>query len=276
MGEQSGQRALRASTRGGGIRGERPRRQRVRRGVQIVMLMLFPATFFYFSPVVSAMGASEGIVTGSLLLFGLLFVSSAMFGRLFCSWVCPGGALGEVVAEARPQRLRRDRVHWIKYLVWAPWVASILLLFTNAGGVAGVDPLYATEAGFSTTSLSHLIAYLLVVVVFLALMIAVGKRAPCHTVCWMAPFMVLGRSVGNALRVPALRLAADSDACVHCGTCTAACPMGLEVQRMVERASMDHTDCILCAECIDTCPKHVIAYRWKRPGATAFGRVHPR
>ncbi|MFW5745706.1 MAG: 4Fe-4S binding protein [Spirochaetota bacterium] len=246
----------------------RPKRQRIRRGVQIVMLMLFPATFFYFSPVVSAMGASEGIVTGSLLLFGLLFASSVVVGRLFCSWVCPGGALGEIVGDARPGRLRRDRVHWIKYLVWVPWLATILLLFIGAGGVSGVEPLYSTEAGFSTTSLSHLIAYLMVVAVFLVLMFAVGKRAPCHTICWMAPFMILGRSVGNALRLPALRLAADADACIHCGKCSAACPMSLEVQRMAERGAMDHTDCILCAECIDVCPKSVIGYRWKTPGRT--------
>lgn len=32
---------------------------RVRTGVQLVMLVLFPATFYYFSPVVSAMGAAE-------------------------------------------------------------------------------------------------------------------------------------------------------------------------------------------------------------------------
>jgi len=266
MGEASKQR-LRQSGRSG-------RRQRVRRGVQIVMLMLFPATFFYFSPVVSAMGASEGIVTGSLLLFGLLFVSSVVIGRLFCAWVCPGGALGEIVSQARPHRLRRDRVHWIKYLVWAPWLTTIALLFIGAGGVSEVEPLYSTEAGFSTTSLSHLIAYLLVVIVFLALMLSVGKRAPCHTICWMAPFMILGRSVGNALRLPALRLAADPDACIHCGKCSAACPMSLEVQPMAERGVMDHTDCILCAECIDVCPKSVISYKWKRPGR--IQAVHAR
>ncbi len=253
------------------LRSERPaKRQRLRRGVQIVMLMLFPATFFYFSPMVSAMGASEGIVTGSLILFGLLFVSSVAIGRVFCSWVCPGGALGDIVAGARPRRLRRDRVHWIKYLVWAPWLATILLLFNGAGGVSGIDPLYSTEAGFSAASLSHLIAYLLVVLIFLALMFAIGKRAPCHTICWMAPFMILGRSLGNALRLPGLRLAADPDACIHCGKCSPACPMSLEVQRMAERGVMDHTDCILCAECIDICPKKVISYRWKRSGRSSI------
>lgn len=242
----------------------RPWRQRVRRGVQISMLMLFPATFFYFSPVVSAMGATEGVVTGSLLLFGLLFAGSMVFGRLFCAWVCPGGALGEIVAESRPRRVRRNRIHVLKYLVWAPWIATILLLFIRAGGVTAIEPFYATESGFSATSLHHLVAYLGVVIVFLVIMFAVGKRAPCHMICWMAPFMVLGRSLGNALRLPAIRLRADSHACIHCSRCSLACPMSLEVQEMAERGAMEHSDCILCGECADTCPKEVISYHWGR------------
>jgi glucose-6-phosphate-specific signal transduction histidine kinase len=43
----------------------------------------------------------------------------------------------------------------------------------------------------------------------LALSIVAGKRGFCHTVCWMAPFMILGRKLSNALRLPALRLSAD-------------------------------------------------------------------
>lgn len=242
------------------------RRQQVRRGVQIVMLMLFPATFYYFSPAVSLMGASEGIVTGSVLLFVLLFATATVCGRLFCAWICPGGALGEIVMRSRSRLVSRPWVRWIKYVIWVPWGVTLLLLFMRPGGVAGVNPLYGTDSGLSATSFPHLIAYLMVVVLFLALMLVVGRRAPCHMICWMAPFMVLGRSVGNALRLPALRLEAASDACIHCGRCTAVCPMSLPVQHMAERGRMENLDCILCAACIDTCPKQVISCGWRRPG----------
>ena len=239
-------------------------RQRWRRAVQLVMLMSFPASFYYFSPVIAAMGAAEGIVTGSVLLFGLLLASSLLTGRLFCSWICPAGALGDVAAEIRPRRVRRGRIHRIKYLVWAPWLALMLLLFMNHGGASEVQPFYGTEWGLSTTSAGSLTVYLVVVLVFVALPLAVGRRAACHTICWMAPFMIAGRWVGNTLRVPAVRLAAVPG-CAGCGRCSTACPMSLDVQQMANRLSMGHSDCMLCGECIDVCRARVISYRWMAP-----------
>jgi polyferredoxin len=230
-------------------------------------LVLFPATFYYFSPVVSAMGAAEGVITGSLLLFGLLFATSFVVGRLFCAWICPGGAIGDFASRARTRRLRHGRVHWIKYLVWAPWLGLIVYLFIQAGGARRVEVGYNTVAGFSIHSLNELLAYLIVIVAFVSLSLIVGKRASCHTICWMAPFMVLGRGAGNALRLPALRLQADSEKCIHCAKCTPVCPMGLEVQRMAEHQDMDDTGCILCGECVTTCPKSVISWAFRTPQA---------
>ena len=43
------------------------RRQRVRRALLIVSLLLFPVIMYYLSPYVIIFGASQGIVNGSLL-----------------------------------------------------------------------------------------------------------------------------------------------------------------------------------------------------------------
>lgn len=37
----------------------------------------------------------------------------------------------------------------------------------------------------------------------------------------MAPFMILGRSAGIALRLPALRLQSEKEKCIHCKQCSA-------------------------------------------------------
>ncbi len=246
---------------------------RVRTGVQLVMLVLFPATFYYFSPAVSAMGAAEGVVTGSLLLFGLLFATSFVIGRLFCAWVCPGGAIGDFAARARPRRLRRGRVHWIKYLVWTPWLGLIIYLFVEAGGANRVEVGFNTVAGLSIHSTNELLAYLIVIVVFVTLSLAVGRRTSCHAICWMAPFMILGRSASNALRLPAVRLQADKERCIHCAKCSPVCPMSLDVQRMAERQEMDTTDCILCGACVTVCPKSVISWSFRSPQAGGAVRM---
>ena len=87
-----------------------------------------------------------------------------------------------------------------------------------------------------------------------------GRRAACHTICWMAPFMIIGRKIRNAVNWSALQLEADSSKCVNCLACTRNCAMSLDVNSMVQKQAMENTECILCGKCVDVCPKGVIKY----------------
>jgi ferredoxin-type protein NapH len=87
-----------------------------------------------------------------------------------------------------------------------------------------------------------------------------GRRAGCHTICWMAPFMIIGRAIRNLLKWPALRLVADAASCSDCQTCTRNCPMSLDVNGMVQRENMENGECILCGNCVDGCPKDAIRF----------------
>jgi Pyruvate/2-oxoacid:ferredoxin oxidoreductase delta subunit len=100
---------------------------------------------------------------------------------------------------------------------------------------------------------------------FIGLAIAVGRRAGCHTVCWMAPFMMIGRWIRNQFPWPSLRLVADASACADCKKCTTNCPMSLDVNAMVQLGKMENVECILCGTCVDNCAKHAIRYSF---GAT--------
>lgn len=42
------------------------------------------------------------------------------------------------------------------------------------------------------------------------------------------------------------------------------CPMSLDVAKMVQAESMQHTECILCGSCADNCPHGVIRYSFGR------------
>ena len=173
-------------------------RQKVRRGVLIAGLVLFPVTFYWLSPAVPLQGASVGVLAGSLIVFGGLFVQSLLFGRLFCGWACPAGGLQDLTALANGRRVNRRGINWIKYLVWLPWLATVVFLFIRAGGVKRVDPLYLTWHGISVSDWQGAVTALVVLGVLFIPAIAVGRRATCHTLCWMAPFMIAGRWI----RVP--------------------------------------------------------------------------
>lgn len=241
------------------------RRQGARRLAGIASVLIFPASFYYFSPYLSLFGASQGIVAGSVLLFALLFLSSLALGRLFCSWVCPAGALQDLVATGRRKLFDRARYGWIKYLIWAPWLLALLFLFCRRGSSPSVVPAYSTEWGLSATSAPALVMYLMIALTFFGLSAIFGKRAACHAICWMAPFMVLGKALSRSSRLPALRLSSDRGACLRCKACDKVCPMSLETSELALKADPDRVDCILCGECVDACPSGCLRLAWRRP-----------
>lgn len=239
-------------------------RQRTRQALLIVSALLFPVTFYYLSPAVILMGASEGIVTGSFVVFGLLFLAALVFGRAYCGWICPGGAVSEAMCPIRNRRVTRRWLSWIKYAIWVPWLGLITTLFIRAGGLMRVEFTYETWHGISVSSWQGLIVFGVVVAVIASISLLVGRRGFCHSACWMAPFMILGRGLRDRLHLPGLRLKARAGECISCGACTRGCPMSLDVQKMVAKGSMTASECILCARCVDVCPKDAISLRFTR------------
>lgn len=76
-------------------------RQKVRKGIILVSFFLFPALFYYFSPVLIIEASSKGIINGSFIIFLLLLASSLLLGRAFCGWVCPAAGCQESIFSAR-------------------------------------------------------------------------------------------------------------------------------------------------------------------------------
>ena len=242
------------------------KRQQIRKIITIVMFVLFPVIYYYFSPYLIIVGASEGIVTGSLLVFAALFASSLVFGRVFCGWICPAGATQELCAMVRKKGFKNGKKNLIKYAIWAPWITIIALMFFQAGGIRAVDPLYQTYYGISISDVYSLVIFVAIAGLIAGLALAAGKRAACHTICWMAPFMIIGRKIRNATNWPSLQLRADKTKCINCKVCDQKCPMSLQVNNMVQKDSMENSECILCGSCVDNCPKksHKILLRQKQ------------
>ena len=109
---------------------------------------------------------------------------------------------------------------------------------------------------FSKNKGSVVAAWIILILVLPALLH--GRRAACHYLCWMAPFMVIGSTAGRLLRLPQIHIEADREKCVSCGRCVRACPMGLDVSRMAAEGShASCTECIQCGACEDACPQHI-------------------
>ncbi len=243
-----------------------PTRQRIRKALLFASLLVFPVTLYYFSPALIMQGASEGIVNGSFIVFGLMFVASLFVGRLWCGWACPAGALQEFGQPINNKPTPGGKFNWIKWAIWIPWIGAIAALAIGAGGFHTVNPFYQLETGVTMTlpldggGPPWFMIYYIIIALFLLLAVIFGRRASCHIICWMAPFMILGRKIRNAARWPSLRLKAAPEQCTDCQRCTRECPMSLDVNQMVQRADMEDSECILCGSCVDGCPQDAICF----------------
>lgn len=236
------------------------RRQKIRTGLVLVSFFLFPAFFYFFSPYLIIDGTLNGVISGSFIMFTLQFLSALVLGRGFCGWICPAGGAQEALITVRNKKVTKG--NFIKWLIWTPWIAVIILLAVKNGGYRQLNPLYQMKFGLSIDSVQALITYLMVLMLIVLPALIVGRRSFCHHLCWMAPFMIIGRKIRNVFGWRSLRLEAMPDQCTHCHTCTENCPMSLPVEQMVEFNKMENTECILCATCIDGCKSKAIKYRF--------------
>ncbi|MBI9048484.1 MAG: 4Fe-4S binding protein [Anaerolineaceae bacterium] len=242
-----------------------PTRQRVRRGILTFIFLTFPITINYLSPYVIIEAGSQGIINGSLIMFGILFLSSLFLGRAWCGWICPGGAMQDIIEPVNNKVVNGKKIDWIKWVIWIPWISIIVWMVIQAGGYSKIDFFYLTENGISVDEPMKYIIYYFVIFLMMGIAALVGRRASCHSICWMAPFMMIGRWIRNKVGWGSLKLASDSSDCTNCKLCTRSCPMSLDVNGMVQASKMEDPECILCGTCIDQCPQGVIRYAFAKP-----------
>lgn len=235
-------------------------RQKFRIALLIISLLLFPITIWYMSPYLIIMGALEGVISGSAILFILLFFGSIFGGRIFCSYVCPMGGLAECLIPVNDKPLKKKKSRWIKPVLWSIWIVSIFMIFVSSGRAYKADPLYQTFHGISVANPYAYIIYYGVIVLVLLCSLLIGRRAFCHYFCWMSVFMILGVKMRRMLRLPGLRIVSHPKKCVSCLQCDRHCPMGLPVSELLIKGEIMEPECIQCGACVDNCPKAVLEY----------------
>jgi ferredoxin len=230
------------------------------------------------------------LVTGRLAATGfLLFILlTFLFGRLYCSSVCPLGTLQDIISRlvrlirprkplrfARPRNLLRYSilaVVIIAFLAGTSLLVNFLDPYSNFGRImanifrpavlagnntlAGIlekqDVFWLTRTpfkGYQIMSIGFASGFL----ILLTWMAAVRGRLYCNTVC------PVGALLGLFSKASLYRISLDKQLCNSCGQCSKVC----KAQCIdVKSREIDYSRCVACFNCLDACPSSGVVYRF--------------
>lgn len=212
------------------------------------------------------------VLAGSIVIVAVLMLLTLLFGRVYCSVLCPLGLLQESLAAAAPARRFRFRpaasgLRVVVVLLFiAAMVAGLPVLFSlvepyslfgrivaNVIAVgrafwdmaSGVDTPRMWTTGFAPLSAA---LALFAIIAFMALK---HGRLWCNSICPVGTFL------GYLSRFALFRVHIDESACVGCGRCERVCKASC-----IDSGGhqVDASRCVVCFNCISVCSHRAVNF----------------
>ena len=242
-----------------------------------------------FLPAVLALNLA--VIVGLLLL-------TLLFGRVYCSVICPLGIWQDIVSNLSGRRKGKKarfsaspERKWLRYGVWVLFVAALL---------AGVQVFVALLAPYSAWGRivqnlfqplyiwgNNLLAWIAeragscafyprevwrrslpTFLIALATLVTVTVLAWKNGRTWCNTLCPVGTTLGFFSRFALFRPVLDLDVCVRCHHCEKNCKASCID---IDAGTIDHSRCVVCFDCVDSCPLGGLKYRftWKRKASHA-------
>jgi len=228
----------------------------------------------------------------NLVVLGVLLVLSLLFGRIYCSTICPLGIMQDVIswksrffrpkkkknrfAYSKPQNILRYSILGITIVVLI-FGSSFLVLFldpySNFGRI--VSQLFRPLAIWVNNGLAYVLSsmgnytlYKVEQVSFIPLTFSVSLfffglvtfmswskgRSYCNTIC------PVGTGLGLLSKISLFHISFDESACNNCGTCARDCK-----SECIDSKNMkvDDSRCVSCFNCLSSCKRDGIKYEYR-------------
>ncbi len=227
--------------------------------------------------------------TGFLLVLAL----TLLFGRVYCSMICPLGTLQDIIIRIA-DKLRKPRKVKFKpqkphntlrygmlaltvglFLSGSTLALTLLDPFSNFGRIAGdlVRPLYVAAHNGVGSLLEALglygpfplawkppplatLAFPALFLIGLVWLSAWHGRMFCNTLC------PVGALLGLVSRFALFKIRIPKDACIVCVQCSTHCKAGCI---RLKTKDIDFSRCVACFNCITVCEAHGIGYARSAP-----------
>ena len=213
----------------------------------------------------------------------LLVVLTLVFGRIYCSVICPLGVMQDIISRLHGIRKKNRFTYskekrWLRYGVLVVFVASalagvnavvsLLAPYSSYGRIASslMKPVYETGNNVLAAIAERFDSYAFysvdvwmkslptmivasVTLVVIAVLAWRGGRTYCNTVC------PVGTILSFLARFSWMKVRIDGSKCVNCGLCTKNCKASAID---FKNHKIDYSRCVVCGDCIDKCNKGAI------------------
>ena len=271
--------------------------RRIRLIVALVFFILITLLFLDFTGTLHAwfgwlakiqfLPAVLALNVGVILLWVVL---TLVFGRVYCSVICPLGVFQDVVSWFSGRRKKKKyrfsyspAVSWLRYGMLGEFiiamiagigsVVALLAPYSSYGRIVSnlFAPVYqwgnnvlayfaerSDSYAFYETSvwLKSLPTFIIAAVTFVVLVVLAWRngRTYCNTVC------PVGTVLGFFSRYSLFRPEIDAEKCTNCSLCSRKCKAAC-INYKDHR--IDYSRCVTCMDCIDSCKHGAISYKYR-------------
>jgi polyferredoxin len=199
----------------------------------------------------------------------VIFLLTLIGPKLFCGYVCPVGAVQELIAMlADKLGIKRNRTgfrfaHAVRLFIF------ILFIFISATAILNIvyngkvfprsfydffNPFHGLELGADDSLLGYITHY---IPFLLTLFLSFKYYRPfCHFVC------PIGLYANFMEQVSMFRIRFDKQGCTDCGICLKKSPC-TAIPDILNGSAL-RPDCYSCNVCVDVCPEKVLDWGIKR------------
>ena len=227
-----------------------------------------------FLPAVLALNV--GIVVGLVLL-------TLVFGRIYCSIICPLGVFQDVIARFNRKKNKYSyskALSWLRYTMLGVMVVALvagigsifqlLAPYSAYGRIATMifQPIYKagnnllatlaeradSYAFYHVEQIATFGAVLIIAIatfVILAILAFRNGRTYCNTIC------PVGTVLSFLARFSFLKIHFDENKCKNCSMCTKNCKAACIDYKT---HTVDYSRCVVCGNCIDKCKFGALSY----------------
>jgi len=235
----------------------------------VVQWLIMGTTITPIEPSETMYTLNEGLLNAGFLFFTLAILATLILGRFVCGWGCHLVAYQDLCAWLLKKIGVKPKPFRSRILVLAPLALALYMfvwptIYRWAAGVPAPQLTnHLTTSEFWKTFPGPVVAILTIAVCGFGIVYFLGAKGFCTYACPYGGFFGLA----DKFAVGRIRV---TDACEHCGHCTAVCSSNVKVHEEVALYGMVvDPGCMKCMDCVSVCPNDALYFGFGKPSMTA-------